>query len=1035
MRKRLIALVLALCVFAGVMLDVPAAQAASSYAVYVITNTLKVYQTPSTSAKLLSTMGFGEKMTCVTVSGDWAMVRNASGAQGYCKFDALATADPNTLNVAAKINTANAPLYKLPSTSTAVWMKLPKGSSFTAVAMTRDNDWIRLKNGNYYGYMQAKYLTTENASSTPAPTGAPSSGLVGKVYVTATSVKVYASASTSSKYLGSMYYGQDMTCLSVSGSWAKVRNSSGATGYCQIGNLSKANPNNLSQKVYINTNNAPIYAMPSTSSSVWMYLKKNASYTAVAVTPDGTWTRLKNGSYYAYIQSKYLSNSSATPTPTPTSAPTPAPTQSVSGKFYAAVTTATIYQTPSTSAKSLGLLSYGESITVNAVSDGWAQVKSSAGISGFCKFSELTDSDPNTLSQKVYITKNNAPIYKVASTSTSVWMKLAKDDSYTAVAVTPDGIWTRLKNGSYYAYILSEHISASKATPTPAPSATPTPAPTQSVSGKYYAAVTLTTVYQSADASSKSMGTLSYGESITVNAVSGDWAKVTNSSGTAGYCKFSDLTAENPNTYSQTVYINANNAPIYKIASESSAVWMTLKKNDSYKAVAVTPDGAWYRLKNGSYYAYISSKFISANKVTDPQEAVYVTVSALPVYASASASSKLLGTMCLGESMTMIGSSDGWAKVRNSAGDTGYCLVSGLSSKDVNTLNKPYYAKNKTVTLYSRSYSGASTVKTVSQNTSLMVVCISSDGTWARILLNNGSYAYVKVSALSETRIEDETSITDISSVTVYVIPTSLTVYASTSTSAKSLGTMYFGESMKCTGKGPKWARVVNSAGTVGYCDVNSITTTNPNTYSSTFYAQVNGAKVYKSPVTSSKVLSTLSLNDKVVGVTYNSERTWYRVKWDSDYGYVEARYFATSKIADSGQSTTIAKVLTCAQQYLGVPYVYGGRSPSGFDCSGFVYYVFKNAAGITLNLTAYTQGYDDRYQKITNIVDLKAGDVLYFNTVDDNDLCDHAGIYLGNNQFIHASSAGGKVMISNLGTNSSSYYYRTYSWARRIIK
>ena len=883
MKKRLTAMVLALCVFASVFLGMPAARAAEGSTVYVVANTLPVYQSASTSSKLLGTMGFGQDMTRLAENGNWAMVRNAAGAIGYCANDALSVTSPNTMNVTASINTANAPLYKVPSASTAIWMRLPKGATFTAVAMTRDNDWVRLKNGNYYGYMQAKYLTTANASPTPNPTASPPSGLAGKVYVTATSLPVYLSASASSKCLGTMYYGQDMTCLAVSGSWAQVRNSAGAIGYCQVSGISGANPNNLAQKIYISVDSAPIYKVPSTSAAVWMYLKRNQSYTAVAVTPDGTWTRIQNGNYFAYILTKHISSS--TPTPSPTAAPTPAPTQSIAGTYYANAATVTVYQTASASAKVLGVFSYGESVTVVAGSGEWAQVRSSAGATGYCRLSELT--------------------------------------------------------------------------------------------------------------------------------------------------------TKNPNTYAQTVYISADSAPIYKVASSSSAIWMYLKKNQSYTAVAITPDGAWFRLQNGNYFAYIPSKYVSASRIEDPpalEQTVYVTVSSLPVYASASASSKCLGNMCIGESMTMIGASDGWAKVRNAEGALGYCLSSSLSTKDINTLNRPYYAKNKTVTLYSRSYNGAKATATVAQNTSLMAVCLSPDGVWARIALSNGSFAYAHTSDLSETRIDDGTLIADITPVTVYVIPTSLPVYASTSTSAKSLGTMYFGQSMTCTGKSSSWARVVNSAGTVGYCDLNSITTANPNIYATTLYAQVSGAKVYKAPSTSYAVLTTLPLNGLVTGVSYNSDRSWYRVQCGSEYGYVEARYFATSPI-NTGQSSAITKVVTLAQQFIGVPYVYAGQSPSGFDCSGFVYYVFKNAAGITLNRTAYTQGYDDRYPKITNKADLKVGDVLFFNTVTtDSDLCDHAGIYLGNNQFIHASSGGGKVMISSLGTNDSSYYYRTYSWARRII-
>ena len=1040
MRKRLAALVLALCIFAGVFIDVPAARAAESYTVYVVSNTLPVYKSASAASKLLGTMPYGTDMTCIAVNGSWATVRNSAGTVGYCAAASLSTADPNTLNVKASVNAANAPLYKVPSADTAVWKKLAKGSSFTAVAITPDNNWVRLRNGKYYGYMQAQYLTT--AGTAPSPTAAPSSDLAGKVYISVTALPVYASASTSAKKLGTMYYGQDMTCVSVTGSWAKVKNASGATGYCQVSGIAKSNPNNLSQRVYISAASAPIYKAPSTGTKIWMTLKKNASYTAVAITPDGEWTRIQNGKYFAYIQTKYLSNAAATAAPT--AAPTPAPTQSIYGTYYAAAATVTIYQSASASAKSLGVLSYGESTTIIAASGDWAQVKSSSGISGYCKLSQLSNKNPNNLSLKIYINTDKAPIYKIASENSAVWMTLKKDASYTAVAVTPDGVWTRIQNGNYFAYILSRYLSADAvtpaptATPTPKPTAAPTatPAPTQSASGTYYAIGTTVTIYQSAATSAKSLGVLSYGESTTVTAVSGDWAQVKSSAGVSGYCKLSELSVKDPNTYSQTVYISADNAPIYKIASENSAIWMTLKKNASYTAVAVTPDGAWVRIKNGSYYAYISSKYVSANKVEEPapEQTVYVTLSSLPVYVSDSASSKVLGTMCLGESMTMIGANDGWAKVKNSSGTVGYCLVSGLSTKDINTLNKPYYAKNKTVTLYSRSISGASAATTVAQNTSLMAVCLSADGEWARIALSSGGFAYARVSDLSETRIDDGTQISDITPVTVYVIPTSLTVYASASKSAKSLGTMYFGQTMTCTGKSSAWARVVNDAGTVGYCDVSAVTTTNPNTYSTTLYAQVGSAKVYKGASTSTGTVATLSINGVVTGLSYNEDRSWYRVQYGTSYGYVEARYFATSP-TDTGQSSAITKVVTLAQKYIGVPYVYTGQSPSGFDCSGFTYYVFKNAAGITLKRTAYSQGYDDKYQKITNKADLKVGDILFFNTVTtDDDLCDHAGIYLGSNQFIHASSGGGKVMISSLGTNSTSYYYRTFSWARRII-
>ena len=61
----------------------------------------------------------------------------------------------------------------------------------------------------------------------------------------------------------------------------------------------------------------------------------------------------------------------------------------------------------------------------------------------------------------------------------------------------------------------------------------------------------------------------------------------------------------------------------------------------------------------------------------------------------------------------------------------------------------------------------------------------------------------------------------------------------------------------------------------------------------------------------------------------------------------------------------------------------------------------------------------------------LRRGDLVFFNTVSDGDLCDHTGIYLGSNMFIHASSGAGKVIVSNL---SSGYYNRVFSWGRRVL-
>ncbi|AEV67123.1 C40 family peptidase [Acetivibrio clariflavus] len=113
------------------------------------------------------------------------------------------------------------------------------------------------------------------------------------------------------------------------------------------------------------------------------------------------------------------------------------------------------------------------------------------------------------------------------------------------------------------------------------------------------------------------------------------------------------------------------------------------------------------------------------------------------------------------------------------------------------------------------------------------------------------------------------------------------------------------------------------------------------------------------------------------------------------------------------------------AKSYMEVPYVWGGTSPSGFDCSGFTHYVMlKN--NITIPRTSSTQ-YNSGYWVSKS--QLKKGDLVFFTTYKSGP--SHVGIYIGNNQFIHASSGAGKVTISNL---NSTYYAQRYIGAKRVI-
>lgn len=124
------------------------------------------------------------------------------------------------------------------------------------------------------------------------------------------------------------------------------------------------------------------------------------------------------------------------------------------------------------------------------------------------------------------------------------------------------------------------------------------------------------------------------------------------------------------------------------------------------------------------------------------------------------------------------------------------------------------------------------------------------------------------------------------------------------------------------------------------------------------------------------------------------------------------------------GSNYVSRRIISNAMQYIGVPYVFGGTTPGGFDCSGYVRYVFANA-GISLPRTA-----DVQYEVGTPVSssDLRAGDLVYFSTYEPGP--SHVGIYLGDGNFIHASSSRG-VRVDSI---SGYYWSDCYIGARRVI-
>lgn len=150
----------------------------------------------------------------------------------------------------------------------------------------------------------------------------------------------------------------------------------------------------------------------------------------------------------------------------------------------------------------------------------------------------------------------------------------------------------------------------------------------------------------------------------------------------------------------------------------------------------------------------------------------------------------------------------------------------------------------------------------------------------------------------------------------------------------------------------------------------------------------------------------------------------WYHIS----NGYVSADY--VTEIDAAAYEASYSKgqeIADYALQFKGYRYVHGGSSPSGFDCSGFTSYVYKQF-GYSLNRTC--SGQLDNGTPVS-MSELQPGDIVIFKKGNANTRATHVGLYIGNNQFIHASTAKVGVIISKL---SDAYYTTGFVGGRRIV-
>jgi len=261
-----------------------------------------------------------------------------------------------------------------------------------------------------------------------------------------------------------------------------------------------------------------------------------------------------------------------------------------------------------------------------------------------------------------------------------------------------------------------------------------------------------------------------------------------------------------------------------------------------------------------------------------------------------------------------------------------------------------------------------------------------------------------------------------------YVQVNLLNLRSGPSSDTELLGTLPEGTQVQMLESHGEWMKVLTPDKKEVYVFAEYVADTKPPVYN---YVNVNLLNVRSGPGSDHDIITTIPRGTRVQVLEQHGEWLKVIIK-DSQEAFVYAPYMVASQnlvtraaSAQPYNESLASQIIEYAKQFAGVPYVYGGSSPKGFDCSGFTKYVY---AKFKISLPRSADDYSSVGTQVSR-TDLKPGDILLFDRYG-NGLLGHVGIYLGNDQFIHASSSQKKVVIMRL-----SGYRAKYLGARRVIK
>ena len=522
----------------------------------------------------------------------------------------------------------------------------------------------------------------------------------------------------------------------------------------------------------------------------------------------------------------------------------------------------------------------------------------------------------------------------------------------------------------------------------------------------------------------------------------------------------------------------------YGIAFTKSNLRLRSEANESAKSLTTASKGevvlvlekadlGWYKVSYNGQEGYMSGTYLNV-KTTGNAELGYGTINATKVNLrkGPGTSHSVVAVGNIGSSLYVVGIEDGWYRVI-------FNSVVGYIRSDFVDLNEVPY-ENKASSKSPLFYRG-------NESTGVEVSASALNGTTSSESKPATSESTTSSNASTSTSTNSTTAATSTDEIhgIAFVTGSGLRLRSTPNTSGSTLASASKGEVVVVLEQSGEWYKVLyNLKEGYMHSDYLNVQTTGN---AELGYGVINGSSVNlrSTASTSGKRLATGNKGDQayILGV----ENGWYQVIFADKVCFVRSDFLdltqipyenksssntpifyrggnstgvevsasalngTTDKPASSGStssstssnnstsssntsastakpsgSVTGSQIVETAKKYLGVPYVYGGSTPSGFDCSGLVYYVLKSH-GIKVSRSSAAM-----YSCGTPISksDLQPGDLVFFQGTYKAGIS-HVGIYVGNGKFIHSPQRGDVVSFADL---NSAYYTAHYYGSIRVV-